>query len=77
MHPYVYPCSSAGKESSCTVGDLGSIPGLGSSPGERKDSSTPVSWPGELHGLYSPWDHKELDMTELSLSHRYYTIIYN
>ena len=19
---------------------------------------------GEFHGLYSPWDHKELDMTE-------------
>ena len=25
---------SDGKESACTVGDLGSIPGLGSSPGE-------------------------------------------
>ena len=22
------------------------------------------SWPGESHGLYSPWGHKELDMTE-------------
>ena len=21
-------------------------------------------WPGEHHGLYSPWDHKELDTTE-------------
>ena len=30
---------------------------------------TPVSWPGEFHGLYSPWGHKELDTTErLSLS---------
>ena len=27
---------SAGKESACNVGDLGSIPGLGSSPGEEK-----------------------------------------
>ena len=25
---------------------------------------TPVYWPGEFHGLYSPWDSKELDMTE-------------
>ena len=30
------PCSSAGKESACNVGDLGLIPGLGRSPGERK-----------------------------------------
>ena len=28
------PCSSAGKESSCSAGDPGSIPGLGRSPGE-------------------------------------------
>ena len=31
-----FPCGSAGKESTCNVGDLGSIPGLGISPGERK-----------------------------------------
>ena len=30
------PCGSAGKESACSVGDLGSIPGLGRSPGEGK-----------------------------------------
>ena len=29
-----FPGGSAGKESSCDVGDLGSIPGLGRSPGE-------------------------------------------
>ena len=28
--------SSAGKESTCNVGDLGSIPGLGRFPGEGK-----------------------------------------
>ena len=28
--------NSAGKESTCNAGDLGSIPGLGISPGERK-----------------------------------------
>ena len=27
---------SVGKESTCNVGDLGSIPGLGRSPGEEK-----------------------------------------
>jgi len=31
-----FPGSSAGKESACNVGDLGSIPGLGRSPGEGK-----------------------------------------
>ena len=31
-------CGSAGKESACNVGDLGSIPGLGKSPGEGKGS---------------------------------------
>ena len=29
-----FPCGSAGKESVHNVGDLGSIPGLGRSPGE-------------------------------------------
>ena len=28
-----FPCGSAGKECTCKVGDLGSIPGLGRSPG--------------------------------------------
>ena len=31
-----FPCGTAGKESACHVGDLGSIPGLGKSPGEGK-----------------------------------------
>ena len=31
-----FPCGSAGKESASNVGDLGSIPGLGRSPGEGK-----------------------------------------
>ena len=31
-----FPCGSASKESTCNVGELGSIPGLGWSPGEGK-----------------------------------------
>ena len=31
-----FPCGSAGKESACNVGDLGSIPELGRFPGEGK-----------------------------------------
>ena len=30
----VFPSGSAGKESACSVGDLGLIPGLEKSPGE-------------------------------------------
>ena len=30
----LFPCGSAGKESTCNAGDLGSIPWLGRSPGE-------------------------------------------
>ena len=29
-----FPCGSAGKESTCNVGDLGLLPGLGRSPGD-------------------------------------------
>ena len=61
--------NSAGKESTCNVGDLGSIPGLRRSPGEGNSYPLPVSWPGEFHGLYSLRGHKELDTTkQLSLS---------
>ena len=35
---------SAGKESACNVGDLGSIPELGRSPGEGNGYSLQYSW---------------------------------
>ena len=38
-----FPCGSAGKEFTCNVGDLGSIPGLGRSPGEGKGYSLQYS----------------------------------
>ena len=68
MHIYIYnhqgfPGGSAGKEPTCNAGDLDLIPELGRSPGEEKRIPTPVFWPGELHGLYSPWDCKG-DMTK-------------
>ena len=56
---------SVDKESACKAGDLDLIPGLGRCPGEGKGYLlTPVFWPGEFHGLYSSWGHKEWDMTE-------------
>ena len=33
-------------------------------PLEKGKATTPVFWPREFHGLYSPWGHKESDMTE-------------
>ena len=42
-HLYELPCGSAGKESTCNVGDLDLIPGLGISPGEEKGYSLQYS----------------------------------
>ena len=63
-----FPCGSAGKESASNA-DMGLIPGLGRSPGGGERLPSPVFWPGEFHGLYSPRGRKESDTTErLSLS---------
>ena len=59
-----FPSGSAGKESACSTGDLGSIP--------EEGNGYPLQYSGleEFHGLYSPWGRKESDTTErLSLSH--------
>ena len=58
-----FPCDSAGKESTCNLGDLGSIPELGISPGEGK------GYPLQYSGLENSMDciiHgvSELDTTE-------------
>ena len=52
------------KNPSAMWGDLGSIPGLRRSPGEGNWLPTPVFWPGEFQGLYSPWGYKESDTSE-------------
>ena len=58
-----FPSSPAGKESACNVGNLGSIPGLGRSPGEGK--GYPLQYSGLEKSMdSSPWGRKELDMTE-------------
>ena len=44
-------------------------PWVGKIPWRRERLTTPVCWPGELYGLFSPWSRKESDTTEwLSLS---------
>ena len=62
------PCGSAGKESACNVGDLGSNPGL-EDPLEKGMATHSSILAGKFHGQrslmgYSPWGHKELDTTE-------------
>ena len=55
-----FPCGSAGKESACNEGDLGSIPGLGRSPREGK--GYPLQYSGlenyigcVVHGVAKSW----------------------
>ena len=51
LQPFMsFPCDSAGKESTCNVGYLGLIPGLGRSPGEGK------GYPLEYSGLENSMD---------------------
>ena len=54
-----FPGSSAGKESACNAPDRG----WENNP-EKGKATTPVFWPGEFHGLYSPWGCKESDTIE-------------
>ena len=67
-----FPCGSAGKESACSAGDLGSVPGSGRSPEEENGnplqySCLENSMDRSLVG-YSLWGRKELDMTEIGFS---------
>ena len=65
-----FPGGSAGKESPAMwetwVQSLGWEDSL-----EKQWLPTPVFWPGEFHGLYTPWGRKESDTAEqLSLRFR-------
>ena len=65
----LFPGGSDGKESTCNVGDLGLIPGLGGSLGRGHGNPLQYSCLENLHGQrslvgYSSWCHKESDMTE-------------
>ena len=60
-----FPCGSDGKESVCNVGDPGSIPGLGRSPGGGdgnllqysclENSMDRGAWWARVHGLPKSW----------------------
>ena len=65
---------SDGIESACTVGDVGSVPGLGRSPGEGDGNTLLYSCLENPRGQrtlvsYSPWGHKELDTTDELSTH--------
>ena len=60
---------SDGEESACNVGDPGLIPGLGRSPGEGNGNPLQYTCLENTHEQksllgYSPWGHKEWNMTE-------------
>ena len=60
-----FPGSSVGTESACSAGDVGSIPGLGSSPGEGNGNPLQYSclensmdrevWRATIHGVGKSW----------------------
>ena len=52
-----FPCGSDSKESACNAGDLGSIPGLGRSPGERNGN------PPQYSCLENPMDSRDCQAT--------------
>ena len=59
-----FPCGSAGKESACNEGDLGSIPGLGRNPGEGK------GYPLQHSGLENSMDCIVHGVTESDTTER-------
>ena len=86
FHNYLgFSDGSVGKESACNAGDTGDMGRSLSQkiPWRRKWQPTPVFLPGKSHGqrsllgYYSPWGHKELDMTErLSVDYVHSCICY-
>ena len=65
--------------SACNAGDLGSVPGLGRSPGEGNGNPFHYSClgnPMDEGACYSPWGRKESDTTERlhSLTHSVVTL---
>ena len=67
-----FPDGASGKEPTCQHRRLKGFrfdPWVGTIPWRRKWQPTPVFLPGESHGQrslvgFSPWGHKELDLTE-------------
>ena len=65
---------SGGKESACNVGDLGSIPGLGRSPGEEKGS--PLQYSGLENSMDCIVHGVTRSRTQLSSFQLYFSYTY-
>ena len=59
-----FPCGSDGKEICLPCGRPRFDPWVGKIPWGREMLPTPGFWPREFHRLYSPWGHRESDVTE-------------
>ena len=64
-----FPGGSGSEEPTCNVGNLGSSPELGRSPGVGHGNPLQYYCLEKPHGQrnlvgYGPWSHKELDITE-------------
>ena len=59
-----FPCGLAGKRICPQCRRPGFDSCVGKTRRRRERLPTPVFWPGEFLGLYSPWDRKESDTTE-------------
>ena len=65
MYTYDFPDGSDGEASAYNVGDLGSVPGLGRSPGEGNGNPLQYSclenpmdrraWQATVHGVAKSW----------------------
>ena len=72
MAEFMLPKWLSGKESACQrrrPGRHGFNPWVGKTPWRRKWQHTPIFLPGKSHGQrslvgYSPWGHRESDMTQ-------------
>ena len=77
IHTYTmgFPGGLNSTKSTCSAGDIGLIPGLGRSPGGGHSNQLQYPCLENPHGQgsvvdYSPWGHKESDMTkQLNTAH--------
>ena len=84
------PCSLEGKESACTVGDMGLVPGLGRSPARRHNNTLQYSclekipmdrgaWRATVHGLQRvghDWVNKHIHKMEFALVSDYRIVFF-